>query len=72
MVASQRREAFRLASVVEFVPDPLGPDRRSTGRFVHRPVPAALARRLLLAGESVPAAFTVAPDTSTLHVREAS
>ncbi len=72
VVASLRREQFRLATVVEFAADPVGPDRRSTGRFLHRPVPAALARRLLAAGEAVPAAFTVAADTSTLHVREAS
>jgi pilus assembly protein CpaF len=72
IVASTRREAFRLASVVEFVPDPMGADRKSTGRFVHHPVPASLAKRLLLAGESVPAAFSVTPEADGLHVREAS
>ena len=36
VVASHRRETFRLASVMEFVTDPIGPDRRVRGVHVHR------------------------------------
>jgi pilus assembly protein CpaF len=56
-VASHRRETFRLASVMEFVSDPLGPDRRVTGRVEHRRVPDGIARRLMLAGEQLPPQF---------------
>ena len=57
VVASSRRETFRLASVMEFVTDPVGPDRRVTGRIEHRRLPDAIARRLMLAGEQVPPEF---------------
>jgi pilus assembly protein CpaF len=56
-VASRRRETFQLASVMEFVSDPLGPERRVTGRIEHRRLPAAIARRLMLAGQPVPPEF---------------
>ena len=51
VVASHRRETFRLASVMEFETDPIGPDRRVRGRHVHRrlpgrgPAPADAGRR---------------------------
>src|ERR671917_1288157 len=54
VVASNRREAFRLAPVATFAADPIGPDRRVTGRFVHARLPEGVARRLMLAGEAVP------------------
>jgi pilus assembly protein CpaF len=57
VVASSRRESFRLQSVMEFVTEPLGPDRRVVGRFEHRPLPAGILRRLMLAGQSVPPEF---------------
>ena len=38
-VASERREAFRLGSVARFETDPIGPDRKVTGRFTHFPLP---------------------------------
>ena len=56
-VASSRRETFRLASVMEFVSDPIGPDRHVTGRVEHRRLPDAIARRLMLAGEQLPPEF---------------
>jgi pilus assembly protein CpaF len=56
-VASHRRETFRLASVMEFVSDPLGPDRRVTGRIEHRRVPEGIERRLMLAGQELPPEF---------------
>jgi pilus assembly protein CpaF len=57
VVASSRREAFRLAPVARFEADPIGADRRVTGRFVHARLPEAIARRLMLSGEPAPAAF---------------
>ena len=43
VVASHRRETFRLASVMEFESDPIGPDRRVRGLHVHRRLPDAVA-----------------------------
>jgi pilus assembly protein CpaF len=71
VVASNRREAFRLAPVATFAADPIGPDRRVTGRFVHARLPEAVARRLMLAGEAVPEAFAGAADRDEVDVREA-
>ena len=65
VVASQRREKFRLATVARFEPDPIGPDRRVTGRFKHFPLPQVMRRRLGLAGEDVPREFAeggIAPE----------
>jgi pilus assembly protein CpaF len=56
-VASERREQFRLGTVARFEIDPIGPDRRVTGRFRYFPVPAGIARHLALQGERLPAAF---------------
>jgi pilus assembly protein CpaF len=64
-VASRQRQDFRLASVMRFDADPIGPDRRVTGRFVHFPLPAQIARRIVLAGEQVPAAFAGEADART-------
>jgi len=59
-VASRRRETFRLATVAAFEADPLGPERKVTGRFTYHPLPDILAERLLLRGERVPALFRTA------------
>jgi pilus assembly protein CpaF len=71
-VASRRRETFRLVSIAEFEFDAIEADRRVTGRYRHYPMPEVLRRRLELAGEMVPSEFTVAADTSSAPVREAT
>jgi pilus assembly protein CpaF len=71
IVASRRRETFRLATLAEFLPEPLTANRVVRGRFAHHPLPRPLVDRLLLAGEAVPAAFGVATDAAELHEREA-
>jgi len=71
-VASRRRETFRLATLADFLPEPLTADRVVRGQFVHHPLPRPLADRLLLAGEAVPAAFGVATDVAQVHEREAN
>ena len=58
VVASHRRETFRLASVMEFETEPIGPDRRVRGRHVHRQLPDAVLRRLMLAGVEIPPQFS--------------
>jgi pilus assembly protein CpaF len=72
VVASARRESFRLASVAAFEADPIGPDREVTGRMRHFPLPPALDRRLFLAGEVVPREFGAAAELSDAPVREAN
>ena len=57
VVASSRREQFRLATVARFDTDPIGPDRRVTGAFRHFPLPPGIAEHLRLSGETVPAEF---------------
>jgi pilus assembly protein CpaF len=56
-IASRRRDQFRLATIMEFDPDPIGADRRVTGRFVHYPLPPEVARRLQLAAQPIPPQF---------------
>jgi pilus assembly protein CpaF len=58
-VASNRQETFRLAKIMQFVPEPLGPDRVVRGRYKHNPLPRALATRLIHSGENIPPAFGV-------------
>jgi pilus assembly protein CpaF len=70
-LASRHRETFRLATLADFAQEPLGADRVVRGRFRHFPVPEAIAERLLLAGESVPAAFGVAAPGMAGPEREA-
>jgi pilus assembly protein CpaF len=62
VVASSRREVFRLAPVATFDADPIGPDRHVTGRFAHARLPEPVARRLMLAGEAAPPEFAEAAD----------
>jgi pilus assembly protein CpaF len=64
VVASRRREPFRLAPVAWFEADPLGPDRRVAGRVRHACLPEAIARRLELAGERVPPEFADGEDAA--------
>ncbi len=57
-VASERREEFRLGTVMRFEADPIGPDRRVTGQFHHFPLPPGIAEHLRLQGEPIPAVFS--------------
>lgn len=50
-LVSDRREMYRLEPVVTFEQDPLGPERRVTGRIVLHPFPQVLYDKLALAGE---------------------
>jgi pilus assembly protein CpaF len=72
VVASSRREAFRLATVAHFEADPIGPDRRVTGRMRHAMLPPRLARRLYLQGETIPSEFAESADLADAPEREAS
>jgi pilus assembly protein CpaF len=56
-LVSHRREDYRLEPVARFRQDDHSVERVVTGGFVHYPLPAEIRRRLLLVGESVPAAF---------------
>jgi pilus assembly protein CpaF len=71
VVASQRREKFRLATVAGFKPNPIGPDRRTTGRFAHFPLPDAVRQRLLLSGEEIASEFAEAAEAPVAPEREA-
>ena len=72
LVASNRREPFRLGTVAAFEADPVGPDRLVTGRFRHFPLPPAIARRFVLLGEQVPVEFGPAAELPATPEREAS
>jgi pilus assembly protein CpaF len=72
LVASTRRETFRLGTVARFEADPVGPDRKVTGRFRHYPLPPAIARRLMLMGHIVPDEFGPEAEADTTPEREAS
>ena len=71
-VASERREEFRLGTVARFEADPIGPDRKVTGRFRHFPLPEGIARHLALQGERLPAAFGRAAELPHTPERKAS
>jgi pilus assembly protein CpaF len=71
VVASSRRETFRLAQVVMFESEPLGPDRRVVGRYRHARLPEAVARQLELAGEAVPPQFGAEAEQMHAPEREA-
>ncbi|MPY80346.1 MAG: CpaF family protein [Actinophytocola sp.] len=70
-VASRRRERFQLQTLVEFEPEPLGPERDVRGRFKHLPLSPLMARRLAFAGEAVPASFGVLSEPEAAQTREA-
>ncbi|MGH2825840.1 MAG: CpaF family protein [Actinomycetota bacterium] len=71
VVASQRRERFRLAIVAAFQSDPIGPDRKVTGRVAHFPLPPSMRRRLELAGMEIPPEFAEAAEAEVAPEREA-
>jgi pilus assembly protein CpaF len=53
-LTSSRREEYEVVPLAHFRSDPIGPDRKVTGRFVLHAVPEALRERLFRAGESIP------------------
>jgi pilus assembly protein CpaF len=57
-VSSRLREEFRLATIMRFDPDPIGPDRVVTGTWVHYPLPDIVAERLRVRAEIAPAVYT--------------
>jgi pilus assembly protein CpaF len=72
LVASARRETFRLGTVARFEADPIGADRKVSGRFRHYPLPPTIARRLMLMGHSVPDEFGPEAEAEATPEREAS
>jgi pilus assembly protein CpaF len=56
-VTSRRREDFAFEPLMTFEPDPMAANRVVTGRFVNHRLPADLLDRLIVRGETVPAAF---------------
>jgi pilus assembly protein CpaF len=59
-LASRRRESFRLATMMAFEHEPIGPDRVVRGRFNYYAIPEELAQRIILAGQQVPPQISVA------------
>ncbi len=57
-LTSAQREDYRLESVMHFAADPLDPQRRVTGSFVHHRLPGALEERVRLSGAHIPVEFT--------------
>ncbi|MDT0310354.1 CpaF family protein [Streptomyces sp. DSM 44917] len=72
LLASHGREPFRIATLAAFAAAPMTTEGHVPGRFVHHPLPRAVADRLYMAGEQVPQAFGVHLDDTHLAVREAS
>jgi pilus assembly protein CpaF len=72
VVASRRREQFRLATVALFAAAPVGADRVVWGTYDHFPLPAPVSERLLLKGEKLPAPFDADDSVDTAPEREAS
>ena len=70
IVASTRRETFRLGTVARFEADPIGPDRRVTGRFRHFPLPPAINSRLVQMGLQVPSEFGPEAELEQTPVRK--
>jgi len=57
VVASRRRDAFKLSSVMRFDAEPLGPNRRVRGVHRHYPLPEMVRTRIAQTGTEIPAAF---------------
>ena len=57
------------ARVARFETDPIGPDRRVTGRFRHFPLPPGIAEHLRLQGETVPARVRRRRPSRRAHAR---
>jgi pilus assembly protein CpaF len=72
VVASLRRETFRLGTVARFDAEALRPDRQVRGSMRHYALPPAIARHLALAGEGIPEAFAGEAELSEPPVREVS
>jgi pilus assembly protein CpaF len=53
-LVSERRQTYDVQPICHFDADPVGPDRVVHGRFVHSPLPEAIRRRLIAAGEAIP------------------
>ncbi len=66
-MASERREPFRLATVVDFAADPIEPGRPVTGNFRYFPLPGPLERRLVLAGYQIPPGFAASEGTAPVR-----
>jgi pilus assembly protein CpaF len=62
-VASSRREAFRLGTVMRFDPDPVVPGTRVTGTVRHFGLPAGILRHVELRGGELPDEFRVPEQT---------
>ena len=60
VVASQRGEPFRLQTAMRFEADPVGADRRITGRPRHYALPERIVKHLMLTGVDVPPSFQLA------------
>jgi pilus assembly protein CpaF len=72
-VSSRLREDFRLATIMRFEPDPIGPDRVVTGTWVHYPLPDTVSERLRIKAEPTPAVYTEeAADEPQAPEREAT
>jgi pilus assembly protein CpaF len=72
-VSSRLREDFRLATIMRFEPDPIGPERIVTGTWVHYPLPDTIAERLRIRAERTPAVYTdEAADELAAPEREAA
>jgi len=56
-LVSRHREPYALAPLATFEAAPPGPDRVVAGRWVHHELPETVVRRLLAAGEAVPASW---------------
>jgi pilus assembly protein CpaF len=56
-VSSRLREEFRLQTIMRFQPDPIGPDRVVTGKWLHQPLPETVSERLRIKAEPVPEAY---------------
>jgi pilus assembly protein CpaF len=59
-LASRRRESFRLATMMAFEHEPIGPDRIVRGQFNYYAIPEELAKRIVLAGQKIPPQIGVA------------
>jgi pilus assembly protein CpaF len=70
LVASERRQSFRLGTVARFESDPLGPDRQVTGRMRHFRLPPAIATHLELAAEPAPGEFGASAEMAQTPERE--
>ena len=57
VVASERRQTFKLESVVAFQAEIVGPAREVRGAYAYRPLPPGLQERLVNAGERIPEVF---------------